>query len=507
MSKYADVAVIEDSGPEALFKRGATDFQFFAGLCIPQVFRFPFPPLYIAIWTLLVSAQSREDREAVLRFALGLPRGFAKTTFLKILVCWLIVYDKVSFALIVGATESLAQNFISDVNSILGSANIEKIYGAWTMNLAIDNREQKKAAYRRRVIILMGIGAGTAIRGINIAYERPDLILCDDAQTKECADSDTEAEHFLDWLTGTLFNVIDPFFAMIIYSGNMYPNRNNCILAKFEDHPDWVSLITGCILADGKSLWEEVRPLRNLWRQFKHDEALGRAHIWFAEYMNQSWLDKISLLPNELPIVPMLPEECVPDCGVCIIDPAGLKRTSDDNVLAFTYFIDNIGCVVKLVVGQSDPEHPIRTPKEVIKVAIQQCLILGIRVIVIEDVAYQSTLQFWFEEILKEQGLEDHFRFLPINPGSANKEKRIIASTKNLYDGSWFFLRDDDRVRYVFQGMSYKIGKPKQKDDILDTCAYIEELRKPENWNFIHQFPMSAPETETGVLINDDAFV
>ena len=171
------------------------------------------------------------------------------------------------------------------------------------------------------------------------------------------------------------------------------------------------------------------------------------------------------------------------------------------------YFIDNIACVVKLVVGASDPEDPIRTPKEVIKVAIRHCLSLGIRVIAIEDVAYQNTLQFWFGEILKEEGLEDHFEFLALHPGNAKKERRLVASTKALYEGSWFFIRDDDRARYVFQGLSYKIGKTKQKDDILDTCAYIEELRKPENWNFIHRFPMSSPDIESGILISDDEYV
>lgn len=501
-SKYTDVAALENQKEEALYIRGATDFQFFAGLCIPQVMRFPFPPLYVAIWTLLVTAISKEDREAILRFAIGLPRGFAKTTFLKILVCWLIVYDKVSFVLIVGATEPLSQNFLADVNNILASPNLESIYGKWTANLAIDNREEKKCSYRRRIVIIKASGAGTAVRGINIAYERPDLILCDDAQTKENADSDAESAHLLDWFVGTLFNVVDPVFSMIIYSGNMYPQ--NCVLQKFQEHADWISLVTGCILADGKSLWEEVHPIKKLWKHFKHDEALGRGHIWFSEYMNQPILDKVSLLPTAIPVKPPIDGEVIPDGGFVIIDPAGLKKTSDDNVLTFCYTIDRYVAVTKMVIGTSDPEEPVKTPKEVIKSAIKHCLRLGIRLVCIENAGYQATLQFWFQEIVKEEGLQGHFAFCLVSPKGMQKEARIVKSTRALYDGSWFFTDEEARQRYIFQALQYKVGKPKQKDDILDCCSYIEEMRTPENWKLIQQYPMNAPEMESGKLLGQN---
>ena len=492
-TKYKDVAQVAGS-PVDLYQRGAQDFQFFAGLCIPHIIRFPFPPLYIAIWQLIVTATTKEERDNVIRYAIGLPRGFAKTTFLKILAVWLIVYDKVSFLLIVGATENLAHNFLSDVDDILASPNIEAIYGAWTINKAVDNREMKKAMYRRKVIILMGIGAGTAIRGINLAYERPDFLLCDDMQTKENADSETESSHLLDWFTGTLLKVVDPFFATVLYSGNMYPQ--NCILARLQENPYWVSLVTGCILADGHSLWEEVRPLKALHQDFKHDEALGRGHIWFAEMMNQPLLDRISLLPDgTIPPAPLTIEELLPEAGAIVIDPAGLKSTSDDNVITAAY-TDELKrfAVVDLNCAQ-------KTPKEVIQCAITMGTTLGIRVIAVEDVAYQSTLAFWFVEKLKELGMQDHFKIIGINPRKRQKESRIIASVKGLFDRQWFFLDDEARQRYVFQALSYKIGKKKNRDDILDACAYFEDLRNPEFWSILQAYPVAGPPISMGQVV------
>jgi len=491
-SKYADIGQIQDSA-EALFTRGATDFQFFAGLCIPHVMRYPFPPLYIAIWQMLITAVTREDRERVLRYALGLPRGFAKTTFLKILLVWMVVYDKISFALIVGATERLSQNFLSDVNDILSSPNIEAIYGPWNVNLATDNKEEKKASYRRRIVILIAAGAGTAVRGINLAYMRPDFLLCDDMQSKENATSETESNALLDWFVGTLLKVVDPFFSTMIYSGNMYPAVDNCILAKLQNNPEWTTLITGAILADGQSLWESVRPIDALWKDFKHDEALGRSHIWFAEMMNQSTLEGVSLLPNGIPDPPLTTDEIIPDAGFMLIDPAGLKKISDDNVVTANYVIGSTVAVQRLIAGKTDPILPIQTPKEVIEATITIAQELGIRIIGIEGVAYQATLEFWFREVLQEKGLENHFIFIDLAPHGVQKEKRIINSIKNLMDKSWFFADPDARQRYTFQALSYKLGKPKQKDDILDTCAYIEEMRRPENWSTVLSVPMSGP--------------
>src|SRR6476620_9516530 len=88
---------------EAIKARAAIDFNFFAGLVVPQLMRTLFPAFYLSLFTLLTTLNP--DPYFLMRFALGLPRGFAKTTFLKILVCWLIVHDRNHFILVIGSTE------------------------------------------------------------------------------------------------------------------------------------------------------------------------------------------------------------------------------------------------------------------------------------------------------------------------------------------------------------------------------------------------------------------
>ena len=469
---------------EKAYVRGFQDFQFFAKLAAPEVMAYDFPDLYIGIWIMIAKATNEKARARLLRYLLGLPRGFAKTTFIKILICWLIVYDKINFPLLVCATEDLARLFLADIDSILGSPNMEKVYGAWTANKAVDNNEMKKAMYRKHVVTIKAIGAGTSVRGINVDNDRPDCIACDDMQTKENSESDTDSFRLLVWFTGTLLKCVTPLRpSVIIYSGNMYPS--NCILLKLSENSHWTSLITGCILADGRSLWEKLHPIESLYEVYKHDESLGLAYIWFAEMMNQPILEKVSLLPNGMiPTCPFVEvEDLAPEAGFIVIDPAGFKNGADDNVIAaFLVKGDKVYCK-KMVAGNLNPE-------EVIKAAITMALELDIRVIFIEAVAYQQTLKFWFNITLKQKNLAEHFILVDITPRNKAKEGRIRVSVQQLLAGTWYLMDVEARQQYTFQALKYKIGKPKQRDDILDTCAYIEEVRTPEHWSVVLSYPL-----------------
>lgn len=489
---------------EEAFHRGFQDFHMFSYIMLADVMIYKLPPLYISIWLMLVKAHSAEERAKILRFALALPRGFAKTTFIKLLVCWFIVYDKATFILVVCATEPLAHNFVADVNDMLGDPDVEKIYGFWTTNLAINSKEMKKCSYRRRVVIIAAIGSGTSMRGLNLKHQRPDFVICDDMQTKENSDSDTESLRLLEWFTGTLLKAVSPFFAMVVYIGNMYVK--NCILFKLKENPYWISLVTGCILADGKSLWEELHPVKALYEEYKHDESLGLAHIWFAEKMNDPILDKVSLLPDgKVPISPYTLEELIPEAGFAIIDPAGFKDASDDNVIVFFLVQNGIPFAVHLEAGNFNP-------LEVIQKTIETCILLGIRVIFVEGGAYQSTLKFWFDVELGRANLTEHFVIQEILPGNRAKEGRIRVSIQQLLgiskdnrriDPTWYIADIEMRQRYVFQAMSYKIGKKDNKDDILDAPAYLETIRN-EFWGLVYSIPLNAPTTVSATVVADN---
>lgn len=454
--------------PVQAYDRGLVDFNFFSGLALPDIYRYPFPVFYLTLWSLAVRAikEGRDDRlYKIIRYAIGLPRGFAKTTFLKVLVVWLICYEKITFLLIVCATEELGYAFLRDINEILASDNIRSIYGLWEP--AIDNAGMKKSIFRSHLVILKAIGAGTAIRGVNEGNRRPDFLLCDDMQTKENDESDTEREALFNWFIGTLLKVVDYEFSAIFYVGNMY--SDHCILFRLKENPSWISLITGAILADESSLWPQMQTLDDLYEGFVHDESMGKADIWFAEIMNDPIESKSSLLRGKFPD-PVLNVIPPPDAAFVTVDPAGFRTQSDDNVITAHHICDAIGYVTEMDGGIWDP---LMTCIRAVNMAIRN----EASMIAVESVAYQQTLMFWMQEYLRKENIQG-IDVVPL-PRSPNKtkEQHIRIFIHELYSAKYFFLRDVDRVRFVYQAVAYRVGKQKNKDDWLDCPAMGMDVR------------------------------
>lgn len=456
--------------PLEAYERGKTDINFFACLLIPQVMVSAFPDFYIGLFHIL-TAREGISIGRILRFALGLPRGHAKTTFIKVIITWLIAYDKISFGVVICANQDLANELLSDVSDMLSSSNAELVYGAWSSQLTTDSKELKKAVYHGRNVILAAKGAGTAIRGINVKHRRPDLIFCDDAQTKENDDSPTDSIKFRKWLIATFKIVAPAGDRLIIYVGNMY--SENCILFQLKNNPSWVSLITGAIKEDGVPLWAELHSLEELMESYFHDEAMGEAEVWFAEVMNDP-VNKATSLINGV-IEEFDGSEVVPDGVFLTVDPAGFRDGADDNVIVVHYVHDGKGMVAEIDAGNKDPEQLIL---QTLRLALHH----GASLIGIEDAAYQQTLLFWVTKYITELSITG-ITVVPLKNAGRSKESRIRLFVAELLAGN-YKLFAAIRAVYVWQAMKYKLGKKKNKDDILDAVAYGLDVRTTY-WQYV----------------------
>lgn len=456
--------------PHEAYERGKVDINFFGSIMMPTVMVSLFPDFYVGLFNILIT-RDIASLEKILRFALGLPRGHAKTTFIKLIIAWLIVYDKINFGVVICANQDLANELLSDVSDMLGSANAELIYGSWNEQLSTDSKELKKAVYHGRNVILAAKGAGTAIRGINVKHQRPDLIFCDDAQTKENDDSPTDSLKFRKWLVAT-FKIIAPRGArLIIYVGNMY--SENCILYQLKNNPSWLSLVTGAIKEDGTPLWAELHSLEELMESYFHDEALGEAEVWFAEVMNDPVNKATSLITGQ--IEDFSGEDIVPDGVFLTVDPAGFRDGADDNVIAVHYVHDGKGMIAGIDAGIKDPEQLII---QTLKLALHH----GASLIGVEDAAYQQTLLFWMNKYIQEWGLEG-IVVVPLKSRGRSKEQRIKLFVAELLAGN-YKLFAAIRAPFVWQAMKYKLGKRNNKDDIIDCCAYGLDIRT-EYWQYV----------------------
>ena len=446
------------------------DLNFFAATCLPEVYRFPFPALYIAQWQFLVeSAQKDEGHD---RYALGLPRGFAKTLLLKLLVVYLILFTDRRFILVVCNTATLAENFIADVADTLGSSNILRLFGDWRLGIEKDTQDLKKFTFKGRNIILAGLGSGSSLRGLNLKYERPDIILMDDMQSKEESDSATESNAQLIWMLGTLLKANNKRRSLSVFLGNMYVSEG-CILKKLKTNPAWISVVTGAILEDGESLWPALRSVDSLLEELQNDESMGHPEIFYSEVMNDEEAGSRSTVDfskiNVWEEKGYAGEILTPEGGWVIIDPALAKATSDDCGIAVFYLFNGEPVMWHLELGKFSEQEKVR-----------KCLELAMRfkvsAIVVEAVAYQESLCYWIEHFRQQLGLT-FVKVLTINPAGIAKNSRILAMAKQLTaSAARIWVHPSLRSLVVHQLIYWNPLRTKNKDEILDLLAYAYKV-------------------------------
>jgi hypothetical protein len=465
-----------------------TDLNFLAAFCLPDVFTHFFPDTHLAVWALLTEAVSKNPDPTkfglapdfameFLKLALGLPRGHAKTTMLKLFTFYCIVFTDRQFPIIVCAREDLATNFLSDVADILSSHNVTQTFGDWRLALEKDEAHFKKFSFLGRDIILIATGKGS-VRGLNVKNRRPDVMIMDDFQKDEDSYSETLADKDLRWMLGTLMKLKDPHRCLYVYIGNMYASKG-CILRKLKENKNWISFIVGAILSDGQPIWPELHSLQSLMSEFENDASMGKPEIFFAEVMNDPDSGVNGVIDtNKIPPNPYV------DDPVCtgrfvIIDLATDKPGADDVTIGLYGIYGGLDIVCeRMLIGAFDPERCI---KEALVLAIQN----GATVIASEGGGYQATFLFWLHKYLEEFNITG-IHCVEITSGGVPKNgrigqwlKRILPSKRkdgDGYDPPHEFLSALVRNTVIWQISQFKPKRRDNKDDIIDNCAYAHKV-------------------------------
>jgi hypothetical protein len=481
--------VATDAAEAAVLARA--DLNFLGMLAAPEEFTLLFPMFFLTVFSILTAFKQKVER-----FAIGIPRGFAKTTFIKLLCLWYILFSDRKFILIVGAAEELAVNTLADICDLLSSPNIARLFGNWQLEASVDTQKLKVFHFRGRNIILRAIGAETAMRGINRKNARPDVIIMDDIQKKEDSENKELSDALLKWVLGTLMKARSNSGCIYIYMGNMYPM--NCILEKLKNNSQWTSLIVGGLLADGSSLWEELRPAEELLSEYQADMEMGHPEIFISEVLNSTDVALASGIDISKILVPpdwLLDTE--PEASFILIDPSSGKKKGDDCTIGHFSVIDGIPIYDQLEFGTF-------TPLETIKHAINLGIANNTRLICVEDVAYQSTLLFWFEHVCNSEGISG-FEFVPLSPKGRAKNNRIKSGLIRLLKGTTY-LHPRVRSLVISQIVEWVPSKTNNTDDIIDLLGYVEEVLQEYGHIMVKQifseddYAIEASHSTTSVL-------
>lgn len=442
--------------------------DFFAALCIPEVFKFLFPPVFLAVWQLLTT--SALEPRGKKRLALGIPRGFGKTLLLKLFVVWLISFTDRKFILVVCNTAGLAENFIADVADILSSLNFLRVFGDWRITLEKDTLELKKFSFKGRSITLAGLGAGSSLRGLNIKFVRPDVILMDDMQSREEAGSQVESIKSLTWMIGTLMKANDNNRCLHVFVGNMYPYEGS-ILRKLKVNPAWISFITGALLEDGESLWPALRSVEDILEELENDESLGHPEIFYSEVMNDEVAGSRSGVDfSKINMWSQGDEELLTaEAGFVIIDPSLGKKTSDDVAIGAVLLYNGEPVLREVRIGKFNPGQQVAE-------SLRLCAKYGVSALVVENVAYQASLCYWIDVTCRQLGLHN-IRPLTISPGGRGKVPRILDMLKQLVAAKQrILLHTSVRSQVTHQITYFDPLKTTNKDDLLDILAYLYKV-------------------------------
>ena len=440
------------------------DLNFLSALVMPMIYKFPFPPVFLSVWIWLLSYIHKP--RLFPQLALGLPRGFGKTTLMKIFIMYCILFTSKKFILIISAKASLAENILADVTDMLDEPNIKKVFGDWRLGCEKDTQAVKKFGFRGRNIILAGIGAETSLRGLNIKNERPDVMVFEDIQSRECADSEVQSNKLEEWMIGTAMKAKSPHGCMFLFVANMYPTKFS-ILRKLKHNPTWTKFIAGGILADGSSLWEALQPIAQLMAEFKNDLSMGKPEIFYSEVLNDenaSQNNRIDL--SKLPDSPYV-EGDIPAGNFIIIDPATDKLGADEVSVGYFEIHATKPCLMELTEDRLSPGDTIRC-------ALGYALKYNCRLIAVESNAYQYSLLYWFDFICKQLqivGVES----VEIYSGVRSKNSRILEMFKSLAKGE-IVIEEKAKAAAFAQIIGFNPLRTDNTDGILDLLTYAPKV-------------------------------
>lgn len=449
------------------------DMDFFAGLALPEVYKYQFPDLYLQFWSLITSLLYKPRDFS--RIALGLPRGFAKTLVIKLLVLYAILYTPKKFILILCENEDKGKALLADIEAMLSEPNIKNVFGDWTAAQEANTLIRKKFTFRSKDIILRCAGAGTGIRGISENFARPDFIIFDDIQSREESESVLRSTQLKTWMTGTAMKAKSPEGCTYLFVANMYPTKGS-LLKQLKQDPTWIKFIVGGILANGSSLWEDLQPISQLLEEFKSDLASGQPQVFYAEVLNDENASINTAFDiSTIPPYPYTPAELISGAFV-VIDPATDKENSDYVAIGGFIVIDGRPVLRKLTESRLSPGDTIR---EAIKIALS----IGASLLVVEAVAYQYSLKYWIEQIFQQLGLHG-IQVIDIYPGAVSKNSRILSMFKQLVPSSLdssssipdLLIHPDVKAQVVTRITQFNPLTRNNTDNVLDLLTYAPRV-------------------------------
>lgn len=425
------------------------------------------------------------------KFAGCLPRGGAKSTVVSVLWCsWLLLNGKRNFILEISDTLTQAAKFVETIKSEIENNPLLKfVYpnargDFWTKDEGIVVRSP-----RGHECMLMPLGSGMKVRGLNFHARRPDQVIIDDLENTEMVYSAARRKKLKRWFDMDLEPALDRYMKNIVYVGTIL--HYNALFKQVVDRKDkyksW-RVMKRKAIENGKSFWEARFPLKWLLEiRDNPDSPDYVGSIVFAqEYQHEPQDDQDRIIQLEWMKEYSMAEkirEQVADTDekrkekwlkslerVGAVDPAISEKEKADffsmYVMGFEYATANEYMLDLLHDKTKDPDKQVKWICDMVED-------WDLQILAIETVAYQSGLATMVRKELQRRGL--YCRVVPIKTDKDKIRRARIHSV--AFEGGFVHLRTDhpkcDIIRTEIQ--EFPLG---EHDDAFDALMLAREARK-----------------------------
>nr|DAO76798.1 MAG TPA: Large Terminase [Caudoviricetes sp.] len=235
--------------------RCATDFKLFCEHYLSDSFRSPWSEFHLwlikKIESVVLDHATEETKDVT-----AAPRGHAKSTLTSFAMpIWCAVYGYRKFIVIISATSPVAKQFITDIRNELEFN--EKIVNDFGIQKNVDIWNSSEI-YTRKHIFITSKGAGAQLRGMKFNSTRPQLVILDDLETPEDADSPTACEHVASWFNSDVMPMGAPDCSFFMIGTVL---SYNCLLYHMLNDPQyssWTRKTFQAVISFSRNpLWEE----------------------------------------------------------------------------------------------------------------------------------------------------------------------------------------------------------------------------------------------------------
>lgn len=404
------------------------------------------------------------------RVAVAAPRGFAKSTLVQLIYgLHCLLFNEGEDILTISMSANLAEDWIRKLKFELeGNEKIKTDFGMllkwgekdskkWTADhLVIQKENRVWSQVRAR-------GRGCQVRGL-----RPTKVFCDDLEDEELVRSEEQRKFMREWFLGALLNVLTIDQQLVVIGTILHPLALlSEIVNKREQFARWETRKYKA-LTDGKSLWEDRFPVKDLERR-KFEVG---TYAFEAEYQNNPiasdvclWKPEWVLTFKKLPKIKL---------SFAALDPASTSKEYSDNSAIVVIGVGEDGNLYEIfsakgkwglwellnkIIEVNNRYHPIR---------------FGI-----EEVAFQNVIR----KVLVKKTQDERLRRIPVEAMSLGRYTGVEKKRRQPKDK---FTRALSVVHYWEQGSVYlrnqqlidqiSLFPTGSEDDMVDAMVWCIKL-------------------------------